>query len=1176
VSGLGLAALAEEPSAGETTEFGEEDAAARAAAEARAREEDTQFLDDLAQVEAGSAVNLGEATAPGERPSGRDLIAEAVESGVDLASAAAEPAEGEDEEAVELGTHAAGEGPSSAGGLAGGGSDIASDAEVDLGDAGGEAVGSSAVDLGGTGRKAARRGASDSSTSGIDLGSALEEQAARTETYESDSGLSPVAPDEAEAAAAAVAEGGAEVVEEGEPEGPDEAAPARPRGRRGLVGGAVGALVGVVGCFALWLFGLTPPDSWRLAGGSQAPPPVAQRPGTAPGKAAPTFEDVRRSLNSGDYTRALEEWKPEENNPEQLTAHAVGVWEQYLQQKGGAAKVDDQQVKEAMSELEKAKTPEARFRLGLIRERTLGPDAARETFEKGRDDPQADATWKRVFQTQLDRLEAQQANPAPGGSARAPARDAQADAEGLLVGLLVLQLGQPPQPGQPAGAGQPAAADDTQEAGFEFWSAVKLTHQGKYDDAIKALDAAKKLHAERRYARLRKAQNPLSDPTEEIFLKSCDELKTYWQMRAALSSQGLLAKGADPVKALDNAVKGARQAADTLAAVGKKLGTTPEGVAEAIDKLEKAKQAADRKAEELQTSLTAAKKETDAARAEAKGLGDKLAATGDRLKAAAAELKGVEERLTAAGVKAADPIKGVDQLAAARQDADKTLAAVTGKLEAAGVKVPQADVVTGVGRVVELAKVKDPMGRLAANQAEIKRLEGALAQRHPPEEMLDVWLPVLADRTQRAEAMKAVADAERVGRDPEAAPAAKAKALAVLGLCLRNLGDYASARTTLANALKLSGERVPWRSQASQALADLIDPSAYYLPQAQALYAAGENRKALEVLTEALKVFPKDNAPLLALRGLARLGLAREEGMGKVAASDPAVAEARKDAEAAAAAGSAEGQYALGRIAEETGNLAEARQSYGRALAAHREPDEAGDRYRIALARVLLRAQQERTGGGGRATARGPARGETADPLRHPLASLVLLLELTGQAGSGPEPDEATKLADEVLASPEASFALKAQALAIKGQWTKALLTYAEGLRPHIRRDYADGLLEIVQNHPGLKRRDSLRVADPLLAEAHFGDGLRRFAARRYADAEEDFLAAIEADSQDARYYYYLGLARLAQGKRNEAIYDFEQGARLEDAGRPGRAAVSEALERIQGAPRQTLNRYRP
>ena len=50
--------------------------------------------------------------------------------------------------------------------------------------------------------------------------------------------------------------------------------------------------------------------------------------------------------------------------------------------------------------------------------------------------------------------------------------------------------------------------------------------------------------------------------------------------------------------------------------------------------------------------------------------------------------------------------------------------------------------------------------------------------------------------------------------------------------------------------------------------------------------------------------------------------------------------------------------------------------------------------------------------------------------------------------------------------------------------------------------------------------------------------------------------------------------AALAQGKR-DAYEDFDQAAGLERRGRPDRAAVSTALERVQGPMRRVLNNIR-
>jgi tetratricopeptide (TPR) repeat protein len=194
------------------------------------------------------------------------------------------------------------------------------------------------------------------------------------------------------------------------------------------------------------------------------------------------------------------------------------------------------------------------------------------------------------------------------------------------------------------------------------------------------------------------------------------------------------------------------------------------------------------------------------------------------------------------------------------------------------------------------------------------------------------------------------------------------------------------------------------------------------------------------------------------------------------------------------------------------------------------------------------------------------------------LVSLMLQAPALPPAGANAgAQQEAEKLADEVLAAPEGTvpFDVRAQALAVKGLYTRALETYVEGLRPHVPRNLADGLLRIIRSHPALGRPESLATPNPLEAERHYAAGLNFFFARDYADAEKDFLLAVENDNQDARYFYFLGLSRLMQGKRREAYEAFEAGARLERQNRPGPAAVSGALERIQGPARRVVNEAR-
>jgi tetratricopeptide (TPR) repeat protein len=194
------------------------------------------------------------------------------------------------------------------------------------------------------------------------------------------------------------------------------------------------------------------------------------------------------------------------------------------------------------------------------------------------------------------------------------------------------------------------------------------------------------------------------------------------------------------------------------------------------------------------------------------------------------------------------------------------------------------------------------------------------------------------------------------------------------------------------------------------------------------------------------------------------------------------------------------------------------------------------------------------------------------------LSLLVLLpVQAPGLPSTGPNVREAEKLADEILAQGDkASFDARAMALAVKGLYTRAVNTYLAGLRDKglLAPGYANGLLELIDKHPALSRPESLTVPDPLAGEKAYATGLNFFAQKKYVDAEREFLSAIENDNGDARYFYYLGLTRLALGKR-DAYEDLDAAARLERLGRPGSAAVSRALERVQGPMRKVLNDIR-
>jgi tetratricopeptide (TPR) repeat protein len=107
-------------------------------------------------------------------------------------------------------------------------------------------------------------------------------------------------------------------------------------------------------------------------------------------------------------------------------------------------------------------------------------------------------------------------------------------------------------------------------------------------------------------------------------------------------------------------------------------------------------------------------------------------------------------------------------------------------------------------------------------------------------------------------------------------------------------------------------------------------------------------------------------------------------------------------------------------------------------------------------------------------------------------------------------------------------------------------------------------------------RIDTPAAPDPKLAEKLFSYGLKAYYGKSFGDAEDELMNAVRNNNQDARYYYFLGLARLQQGKIEAAQDDFRQAAALERQGLPDSQTLNGYFERIQGPERQLINRYRP
>jgi len=1149
-----------------------------------------------------------EKNSPDTSESGRDLIAEEVESGVNLPletfDVVSAPPEGPGTDEVH---EIVVEGSGSA--LAAG--QLASEAEeVDLTEMSSE-IESSAVDLGASAtfpvappeapeiettrpyevKSKSIHGEEEIAPSEVNLGGVHDEREEEPEDFFEESealggGGPPIRMVDEEAVDPDVMEEPTEALDEkAEPEEPgpvaeeEEERPARrrkPEKRRSgaggwLVGAVVGGLAATGVCLGLWLFSIEPPKDWRarVAGltGATTPPANtngAPNPGngTAPAGAPATLADKMAMVQGGDLDRAKQAniETADETKSDELAARGEYRVREYLQHQSvnkAPIKPDDPALQAGLKDLETAAkdNADALFYLAVAREATNDLAGAQKTYAEGLERYKNDAVQRERFEAGLNRVTAEAAGK-PAGMGRAmPKPDA------VLLALLLTGLEPPaePPPAKDAPPAPPAGGGVVPtEAGSAFWKAERLAQDQDYVNAIKALDQAITVHTIRRFSVLGKAQNPNSDPTEEIFIRSCKELEAYYQLQEKLRTAGYLnaAKGQDAPKAVDDLVTQNKDLTDKLA----KAGTDAETVKKDLDTATKDLADSKKEAETTKKELDTTKKDLDAAKLD---LADKMK-----------DLAAAEKNATDLTAK----LKTADATAAKK---DEALKAVADVLRPRFVK-PEADdaaILAGAKEAMRIASVGDPRDRIRGLERQVTKLNRTLTQRWAPEQMLTFWLPLLRERGRRDLADDAITDADRVLDDDAAAPAAKARALAVRGIALRDEEKYADAKADLEQAKKdlpiADGE---WMLETEMALAEASDPSAYFASRAEAFRREGRAAQAFALLGRALETAgPGARTRLLVERGTWRLDDALVRGRGRAAADDPDLAAARKDAEDAAKDGTPEALYLSGRIAEELGQLDAAIDDYRQALGGHSALDADGARYRAALARVLVQPRPVKPAappveGGGKVGKK------DARPSLDVLAALLTVglqpADLPGEVDA--DTKAALKLADEILAAKEGDvpFEARAQALAVKGRWTEALTTYVEGLRPSLSPEHAAELARLVQGNPNLRQPSVLTAADPLGAEKHYAAGLRWYYDHEYAKAEKEFFEAVEHDGQDARYYYFLGLARLMLGDR-DAAEDFEQGARLERQNRPARAAVSAALERVQGAARSQLNDIR-
>jgi tetratricopeptide (TPR) repeat protein len=765
--------------------------------------------------------------------------------------------------------------------------------------------------------------------------------------------------------------------------------------RRWVMGGVLGMFTGAAAAVALLVFEVVPVDSVREMVG------LPKKKITA---ASPEGTDLRAALahiQNGDFDKALGILAKLPRAPEVLAASGQAKWLKHLSEKKAKNEkpgAEDAPVKEAQADLTEAKNGDGTFWLGHIQEEVNGPAKGLEIYKQGLKSYDRDPESKSKFESAIDRIESRR--KAGDASTR---NDADGDNRiGGLSPLTLMFLGALQAPEEPAPAPAPAnvpVADSKvgPEAGTDFWKAFKAARAEKYDDAIKALNAARAAHDRRRYARLGKGQNPASDPTEEIFLRSCDELIFLMQIYKVAEENGYK----DPLGALKAA--GSKDVAKNYANMMKLVKEDPDGLREGAE--------AD-PVKSLENTLKV--KDSNA-----KAIEDIKKALGDSKDWAADATKTIKESKMRGEALAAiskavgnkyvnddqpDPVKGVEKLVQDKIDLDdsfmkltkefkrvdsivqgivkrlvekKYLAAETGVPEEVLkgfeklIKEAEAPVVNALARISgalgsagrgpggEMARNFDLAAMLASSQTSNARYQILFQQSRPPAEMLKLWLPLLQDRDNAVIAKLAALDATRVKADKAAGAEAHAEAACVEGLALRNQGKYDDARTSLADAVKKAGEAA-WRKYSTDGLAELTDPAAFYLPAGDALRRDNQHAIALKLLNRGVDAFAYDakkGGRVLAMRAVVNAEAARLAAKGtKIDKNNPAIVAATKDARAALAAGAkADGYYALGRVAEVMGDYANANKSYRQAVAAIPPGDRNSTNLRVSLARVLIR-----------------------------------------------------------------------------------------------------------------------------------------------------------------------------------------------------------------------------
>ncbi len=498
----------------------------------------------------------------------------------------------------------------------------------------------------------------------------------------------------------------------------------------------------------------------------------------------------------------------------------------------GPAGKDDPELKKVRESLETVRAgakgkeaAQATVRLGVTHLLAGDRAAARKLYESALTDYPA---YRSTFEALLAKMAAEDAEAAGGGTSfNAPRRLTPAEAERLLLSVTVLLQDEAKKDAEP------------EEPGVYYWKAVKLAKEGSYTEAIELVKKAKDAHVKRAKALAGRGLNPLTDPLEEMFPKACDEMIAGWQVRAELYKNPVTAEAlknktlpatldglAKAGKELADAKASLKTATDTLATANNNLTTEKNKVTKLegeVAKLDKEAKAAKTAKETAEGERDTAKKELVVAQTKL-GDADKLfKMIGTELepakvlpeKWAPADLvKGAKDAAAFAKGKDAEALKlAREELKKAQMEATTANTALTNlktdykkekdtlvenhktalkaeQKKADDAKKETSDQKTAFeGKLAEQAKAHE---KQLADQKAV--YDGRLASVISPAEVVDVWLPVLADLRRPADAAPAMRAAKLVLDNPKAGAEDAAKARTANGMALLLKNDLAGAK----------------------------------------------------------------------------------------------------------------------------------------------------------------------------------------------------------------------------------------------------------------------------------------------------------------------------------------------------------------------------------------------